>query len=59
MLFNEMELTDKTIRHLIDVAEMEDDGEMDSIDWIECMGERNIARLVLDELGVEYSTLEK
>jgi len=59
MLFNEMELTDKTIRHLIDVAEMKDDGEMDAQDWMECMGERNIARLVLDELGVEYSTLEK
>ena len=50
-----MELTDKTIRHLIVVAEMEDDGEMDSIDWIECMGERKIARLVLDDLGVNYN----
>jgi hypothetical protein len=50
-----MELTDKTIQHLIVVAEMEDDGEMDSIDWIECMGERHIARLVLDDLGVSYN----
>jgi hypothetical protein len=28
---------------------------MDAQDWEECMGERNIARLVLDELGVNYN----
>jgi hypothetical protein len=50
-----MELTDKTIQHLIVVAEMEDIGEMDAQDWIECMGERRIARLVLDDLGVSYN----
>lgn len=50
-----MELSNEMIQHLIVAAKMEDDGEIDGQDLAELWGERNLARLVLDDLGVNYN----